>query len=112
MNKLISKINKSIERWGNDFCVTTKFGTAYSRAIIFPLRYKNKLYVELYPSEVGKIDDGCCMYLGPANVFFNADDIVTYQGKNYVTQRFEEIFIMKEIAYCWAVLRPCVSEGV
>jgi len=80
------------------------------KAIMMPLLYKNKLYVELQPSEVGKIDEGCYQYIGDADLVFSTDDIVVFAGKRYVTERFERIYYGTQPFYCWAVLRPCIVK--
>lgn len=81
-----------------------------THALIQPLLYKNKLYVELQPSEYGKFDDGCYLFLGPANCEFTADDIVIIGGEKYITQRYEMMYLFSRKLYGWAILRPCVER--
>ena len=92
--------------------MVTNGETLRSCAMIQPLRYKNKLYVELQPSEVGRIDDGCFLYLGPADIVFKADDRLSFETKKFVVERFEPVYLFAKPIYNWAVLRPCVTSEV
>ena len=106
------RVKALLEHCGSPFTVFTNGVTLSSHAMIQPLRYKSKLYVELQPSEVGRIDDGCFLYLGPADVIFKADDRITFQKKRYVVERFEPVYLFAKPIYNWAVLRPCVTSEV
>ena len=79
-------------------------------AFLQPLRYKNKMYIELQPSEVGRVDDGCYLYLGPADVEFLADDIMHANGRRFVVQRVEKVYLFSKPLYSWATVRPCVDS--
>ena len=81
-----------------------------THALIQPLLYKNKLYVELQPSEYGKFDDGCYLFLGPADSEFAADDIVIINGEKYITERYEMMYLFSQKLYGWAILRPCIER--
>ncbi len=79
-------------------------------AFLQPLRYKNKMYIELQPSEVGRVDDGCYLYLGPSDAEFLADDILYANGRRFVVQRVEKVYLFSKPLYCWATVRPCVDS--
>ena len=101
------KIKKMLELCGGEILVKRKNGTsARGAAVVEPLRYKNKLYVEMQPTELGKTDDGCYKYLGPYNLEFSEGDTVSYRGKDFVVQRFEMVCLGEKPMYTWAVLRP------
>lgn len=106
------KVKSLLELCGSPFTVTTGGKALESHAMIQPLRYKSKLYVEMQPSEVGRIDDGCFLYLGPADLTFGADDRLKFQSKEFVVQRFEPVYLFGTPIYNWAVLRPCVTSEV
>ena len=80
-------------------------------AFLQPLRYKNKMYIELQPSEVGRVDDGCYLYLGPADTDFLADDIMYAHGRRFVVQRVEKVYLFSKPLYSWATVRPCVDSA-
>lgn len=106
------KVKYMLKHCGSPFSVTTNGEVINGFAMIQPLRYKSKLYVELQPSEVGRIDDGCFLYLGPADVVFKADDRLDFGSKKFVVQRFEHVYLFAKPIYNWAVLRPCVTSEV
>ena len=73
---------------GSELTIKRKNGDKFKvKAFLHPLLYKNKLYVEMQPSEVGKTDDGSFRYIGPGNVIFSADDIVEFDGRLCERQR-------------------------
>lgn len=106
------RVKAMLEHCGSPFRVTTGGETLSAYAMIQPLRYKSKLYVELQPSEVGRIDDGCFLYLGPADINFRADDRLEFGNKRFVVQRFEHVYLFGAPIYNWAVIRPCVTSEV
>lgn len=96
---------------GNTVTVKKKNGSTETvKAVFVPLLYKNKQYVEMKPSELGKTDDGVYKYLGPSNVVFAADDFLETDGNEYVVERFEKIFVSGRCMYCWAIARPVTRE--
>ncbi len=104
-------VKAMLEKFGQSVKIEKQDGTEFSCcAVMMPLLYKNKLYVELQPSTVGKIDEGCYRFLGPEDAVFEPDDIVSFEGKSYVTQRFERIYFCGKPFYTWAILRPCISK--
>lgn len=106
--KDIARIFKSV---GMPTRVERTDGTVLeTHSLIQPLLYKNKLYVELQPSEFGKFDDGCYLYLGPSECKFTADDIVIINGEKYITQRYEMMYLFSRALYGWAILRPCIER--
>lgn len=103
IKELFKKVGRPIKLYKNGSVFNMTYG------VLQPLLYKNKLYVELQPSEMGRMDDGCCLYLGPADFKFQADDIIVVGEKEYITQRFEEVYLFGDCIYTWAVVRPCVN---
>lgn len=97
---------------GQEVEITSGGETYLAYAFLQPLRYKNKMYIELQPSEVGRVDDGCYLYLGPADTEFSADDILYANGRRFVAQRVEKVYLFSKPLYCWATLRPCVDSTV
>lgn len=102
-----------LKKYGRRVTVIFKSGEEITTgAVVQPLLYKNKLYVELQPSEVGRVDDGCCRYIGPADVEFESDDSVKTSDKTYTVQRFEKFYMGDKPLYSWAILRPCVVPSM
>lgn len=109
---LEKKVSALLAHCGTPFKVTTGGKNLSGHAMIQPLRYKNKLYVELQPSEVGRIDDGCFLYLGPADITFGADDKLEFADKKFIVERFENVYLFGKSIYNWAILRPRVTSEV
>ena len=107
---LAKQVSMLMQQAGQHITVATSSGTQNICAFLQPLRYKNKMYIELQPSEVGRVDDGCFLYLGPAEVPFEADDFMyNDDGKRFVVQRVETVYLFKKPLYRWATVRPCVD---
>lgn len=84
-------------------------------AFIQPMRYKNKLYLDMKNTEVGFNDTECFLYLGPAEADFTNQEMQTviypYMGdRAYNVSRADRISIGGEILYIWAVLTPRIKE--
>lgn len=110
---LAKKVERLMGQAGQELVIKNSNGVIVGSTYAFlePLRYKNKMYIELQPSEVGRVDDGCCLYLGPADVEFLADDFIFNQeNKRFVVQRVELIYLFNKPLYRWAIVRPCVDK--
>lgn len=106
------KVKKLLEHCGEQFKLDRKSGKDENGyAVIMPLRYKNKQYVEREPTELGDTDDGCYKYLGPFNIEPKVGDTIAFRGKRCIVQRVETVFWCHEPLYFWAVLRPYYMEG-
>ena len=82
------------------------------RALIQPLRYKNKMYLEGKHTDIGLSDTGYYLYIGPSDHDLTkiADDVVIICGnEKYVITRAERCFLGDEITHIWAILRSVVE---
>ena len=112
MRDIDNKIRRMFKTVGREITVNRVDGTSCSGyALIQPLLYKNKIYIELQPSEVGRLDDGCHLYLGPSNIEFSADDRLTVGDSGYVVQRYEKVYLFGKAIYSWAIIRPTVERS-
>lgn len=108
---LAKEVAKLMKQAGQLIKITTTDSAKSIYAFLEPLRYKNKMYIELQPSAVGRVDDGCYLYLGPADVYFKADDFMyNCEDKRFVVQREETIYLFNKPLYRWAIVRPCVDK--
>ncbi len=85
------------------------------KAIIQPMRYKNKLYIELGRTELGFKDSECFLYLGPSDVDFSGAEMETYittADRSYNVSRADRIMLGEKVAYIWAVLTPRIKDGI
>lgn len=80
---------------------------AEKKCFLRPLRYKNKLYIEGTPTEIGTIDSGFFLFLAPPSMQIDKVGNTGYisQGtKKYHIERWEEITFGEDVFFIWAVL--------
>ena len=83
------------------------------RAVIQPLRYKNKMYLDGDHLTVGEVDTGHYRYIGPRDVRLDrmpAGTVLKTEEQEYVIKRAEVVRIGNRIVYNWAVLQPHIEE--
>ena len=82
-------------------------------AIIQPLRYKNKMYLHGAYSDLGYVDPGFYLYIGPGEVALDTlsrDAVITMGERSFVIDRAERVYYGGQAVYCWAVLRSRFEE--
>lgn len=83
------------------------------KAIIMPLRYKNKIYLEGIVDKIGYVDERHYLYIGPASMNFKGmslnTEIKTADGK-YIIKAAEPVWLGGKILYIWAILQT-LHEG-
>ena len=112
-------IEKSVERIlklaGEEYTVVCEGVESKVRAIIQPMRYKNKLYIEMPRGELGIKDTECFLYLGSPSVNFSGkefDTIIVSNDRSYNVSRAEQIKMGDRTVYIWAVLSPRIEGNV
>lgn len=100
-------INNVIKYLGSTVTVKSPSGINFTaRAIIQPLLYKNKMYIELPSEELGRVDDGSYFMIGDtACMGAAADDYVTFKHETFCIQRTETIYLFDQPLYVWMTLR-------
>lgn len=103
------QIQMQLRRCGGDVYLVGDDGrkTGPFRALIQPLRYKNKMYLEGTQTPVGLNNRGYYMYIGPADRAISASDSLYLEsgGVRYQIDRAEAVCFRGETVYRWAVLR-------
>lgn len=113
------KLQALIERYGRSVSLSMEDGwhSPQFRALIQPLRYKNKMYLEGVHTPIGIHDPGYYLYIGPA-----AHDVTKLgsMGEEVWAQRLrrgalpdrpaERVYLGEEALYIWAILRS-VTEA-
>ncbi len=102
---ILNKLGMKMEYWKR----SDKSASATIYGVLQPLLYKNKLYVEMQPSAIGPVDDGCYLYLGPAKPRLQAEDFIYAKGKKFVVQRYERVYLSSKPLYSWAIVRPSIT---
>ena len=85
---------------------------AEASAIISPLRYKNKMYLDGVNTEIGFNSQGHYLYLGPPlpDLTAAADgDYLTAGGEKYRIDRAERVYCGSDVFYIWAIIRVIVE---
>lgn len=76
--------------------------------IFTPLRYKNKMYLEGVPTDIGIDNAGYYLLLAPSGIMLDnlGDNGYVCDGeKKYHIDKWEKIFLGKDVLYIWAVLK-------
>lgn len=105
-----------IEKYGQAAQLTdNQTGKAISyRAIVQPLRYKNKLYLRGTYTELGRNQQDYYLYIGPGDVDITGVDsnkkTLTVSGVSYVVDRMEKHYLADWLIYHWAIVHPTVND--
>lgn len=85
---------------------------AETAAIISPLRYKNKMYLDGVNTEIGFNSQGHYLYLGPPTPDLTAcaaGDYLQAGAEKYRIDRAERVYCGREVFYIWAIIRVIVE---
>lgn len=78
------------------------------KALLQPLRYKNKMYLNAISTELRYDSSRKFLLIAPADVDVASADgyerIISDDRNNYVTDRCELIYFGQTPLYCWAVV--------
>lgn len=103
------QIRRQLEHCGGAVYLERDGGTRSGpfRALIQPLRYKNKMYLEGTQTPIGLNARGYYMYIGPAEqeLRVSADEWLESGGVRYEVDRVESVSFRGEPVYRWAILR-------
>lgn len=108
-------IEKIMNRYGRTVCAVDGNGKkiAEKRCFIQPLRYKNKMYLEGTPTEIGVNEAGYFLFIAPATMDLESIGNNGYlydDEKRYHIDRWEKIWVGDKVFYLWAILKER-SEG-
>ena len=84
-----------------------------SKCLIQPLRYKNKMYLEGIPTDIGISEAGFYLCLAPAEFDPESAGRTGYisDGKNnYHVDRCEKIYFRNDVYFNWAIIRLRIPE--
>ena len=101
---------KALERYGRPLLTQTRNGRIlqYAKGFIQPLRYKNKMYMEGTPTEIGISGAGYYLLIGSPDLRLDAlkdGGFISDGEKKYHIDRWEKMVLGNEIFYIWAVLK-------
>ena len=109
-----SSVEKLFDQLGTDVRLIIRGRIVDTRAVLQPMRYKNKMYLGIKRNEMGFSDSECFLYLGPAEPSFVGEELETTvwsDGASFNVSRADRVLIGNETVYIWAVLTPRIKDG-
>ena len=107
-NAVIEGVGKTVTAHRPDGWCSPPF-----KALIQPLRYKNKMYLDGTYTDIGKSTSGHYLYIGPSNHVISKLDETAYLvsgDTKYIISRAERCYLGEEITHIWAILRNVEGE--
>lgn len=86
--------------------------TESCKALIQPLRYKNKMYLDGVYTEIGFNSQGHYLYIGPPTpdlTLAGESARIESDSVSYRIDRAERVYNGSEIFYIWAIIRTIVE---
>lgn len=114
MMKIKDRFMSFLKKAGEETNVIIGETGTLTYALIEPMRYKNKLYLEMPRDILGFTDKECYLYLGPFDVDFvghENETVVRTHDKAFNVTRADRLMVSGEPQYIWAVLTPRVRNG-
>lgn len=107
INEILKDYGQNVEIFlGNELLAKTK-------AFIRPLNNKSDFFKEKI-KEIGDIDKGKYLYVGPGNIKLNStfEDHIFLKTENeeYVLLKTCEAYLKNETVYVWAILSKYIKE--
>ena len=103
------------KQYGRKVNLCTENGIKQSfRAMIQPLRYKNKMYLDGIYTEIGFNSQGHYLYIGPPEVDLTAvadGEYLSADTIKYQIDRAEKVYAGDKVFYIWAIIRTIVEEN-
>ena len=110
------KIKRLLARYGRPASLFDGNGNLLceSKCLIQPLRYKNKLYLEGIPTDIGINEAGCYLFLAPPEFDPGAAGRTGYISdgtNNYHIDRSEKIYFKSDVYFIWAIIRLRIPDA-
>lgn len=104
---IVNALISSIARYGGDITVTSNGSTVRGRAIVEPLRYRNKIYIGGEQRHLGFVKREKYLFIGTTDFDLteNHSVIESVSGK-YIVKRCERYYVQDRPIYTWAILVP------
>lgn len=102
--------DRVIKKYGRSTKVCDSQGKVlqHTRCIIQPLRYKNKMYTQGTPTEIGLAQSGYYLMIAPPSFTLpdtDADCYIADDNTTYHLDRSEKVYFGDSVMYIWAILR-------
>ena len=108
---LITAVSDSISRLGGEVSITADDHSVSARAIVEPLRYRNKIYIGGEYRPLGVAIREKYLYIGrPAYRLHENRSVIEAHGERYLVKRSETFFVRDLPVYEWAIMVPYGAE--
>ena len=102
--------DRVIKKYGRNTKLCNSDGTVVQslKCIIQPLRYKNKMYTQGTPTEIGLAQSGYYLMIAPSAFQPEKTDSNCYISDGdtlYHLDRSEKVYFGDKVMYVWAILR-------
>lgn len=100
------------EKHGRKVTLTDGSKSESCKALIQPLRYKNKMYLDGVYTEIGFNSQGRYLYIGPPvpDLTLASDTATVSSGDtSYRIDRAERVYNGDKVFYIWAIIRTIVE---
>lgn len=107
-NAVIGSVGKTVTSHKADGWCSAPY-----RALIQPLRYKNKMYLDGSYTDIGKSSSGYYLYIGPSDhdiTRLDEGDYLLSDNVRYVISRAEKCYLGETVTHIWAILRNVEGE--
>lgn len=106
------KVEPIFARLGREITLTDGSKKESGKALIQPLRYKNKMYLDGVYTEIGFNSQGRYLYIGPPvpDLTLASDTATVSSGDtSYRIDRAERVYNGDKVFYIWAIIRTIVE---
>ena len=106
------KVEPIFSKLGREVTLTDGSKIESGKALIQPLRYKNKMYLDGVYTEIGFNSQGRYLYIGPPvpDLTLARDTATVSSGDtSYRIDRAERVYNGNEVFYIWAIIRTIVE---
>ena len=104
---ILSAVGDTIKRYGSNVNILENGESTLARAVIEPLRYKNRVYVGGQYHIVGIKRTEKYLYIGPPEYTLTENlSVIEMNGSKYIVKRCELYYVKDFPVYVWAILQP------
>ena len=104
---LITAVSDSISRLGGEVSITADDHSVSARAIVEPLRYRNKIYIGGEQRHLGFMKREKYLFIGTPDMNLNENrTVIEAASGKYIVKRCERYFIQDNPIYTWAIMVP------
>ena len=105
---LITAVSDSISRLGGEVSITADDHSVSARAIVEPLRYRNKIYIGGEMHHLGSMRREKYLFIGTPDISLRENrSVIESVGGKYIVKRCETYYVRDKAVYVWAILAPC-----